>query len=577
LLSLCLPFEQTAPNPYPQPLDLAEQLDSVHDTLRRHIVADSEVFVAATLWSAMTYMMDYFDIAPILVITAPEPRCGKSEFKRVLGRLVYHPMLADNITPAVMFRTIDLWHPTLLIDEYDTFIKGNEELRGVLNAGHERGSRIMRCVGDDHNPVSFDVFGPKVLAGIGSLPATIIDRSIVLQLRRKLPHETVVRLRVVPRDYFVELQAKLARIALDYGKEISTARLPLPEALSDRAQDNWEPLLQIAHVAGGHWPETATAAALKLSRTTEDGQTTGVQLLSDMHEIFAAKRVDRLSSHDLIAELCADDEKRWATYNRGFPITPTQIAKRLREYGILSKTIRTGGGTLKGYNLDQFKDAFARYVFGTLSEASPDVTPAPTKSTEHSCVPAAQRSSADAVTDVAADMPQVDAAVSSGAALAPNGHGDVTLESRQDGARDGVTAGAEEEGFPSRTPDQEIALTAFKDLLVQERQNSFINDQGQLDFDTTDRFSEAIQYDMAVTHIAKALRNVNSRLRNVKARQLVTQLVGRVDLLCIDGMLSVATEEDKLLARAAADGTGSGAVAPADDGCIDTPAASEGN
>ena len=330
-------------------------------------------------------------------------------------------------------------------------------------------------------------------------------------------------------------------------------------------------------MAGGHWPETATAAALKLSRTLEDGQTTGVQLLSDVHEIFAAKRVDRLSSHDLIAELCADDEKRWATYNRGFPITPTQIAKRLREYGILSKTIRTGGGTLKGYNLDQFKDAFARYVFGTLSEASPDVTPALAKTTEHSCVPAAQRSSADAVTDIAADMPQVDAAVSSGAALAPNGHGDVTLESRQDGARDGVTAGAKEEGFPSRTPDQEIALTAFKDLLVQERQNSFINDQGQLDFDTTNRFPESLQYDMAVTHIAKKLRNIDSRLRDVKARQLCSQLVDRVDLIYIDGRLSLATEEDQLLAQAADDGTSSGAVAPANDGCIDTPAASEGN
>ena len=100
--------------------------------------------------------------------------------------------------------------------------------------------------------------------------------------------------------------------------------------------------------------------------------------MADIQEIFETKKVNRITSTGLIEALCADEEKPWASYNRGFPIKPRQIVSRLKGYGILSKTIRLGYDTAKGYMLDQFKEAFSRYLSDhpaecvTKSQSNPD-------------------------------------------------------------------------------------------------------------------------------------------------------------------------------------------------------------
>jgi putative DNA primase/helicase len=374
-----LPFEEVAP--YPEPVDLGTLLDEIAHCVRRHIVCEKETTYTTALWIALTYLVHLFDTIALLVITAPEMRCGKSELKRLIGKMVLRPVEADNMSVAVLFRSFDLWRPTLLVDEYDTFVSKSEELRGVFNAGHQRGGAVWRCRGDTHVPSQFNVYGAKVLTGIGRLQSTLVDRGIILKLRRKLPSETVVRQRDVPLSYFREIQAKLARAALDYSGAIAAAHPVLPETLSDRAQDNWEPLFQIAQAAGGDWPTRAQQAALRLSGNQEDTKTVGVELLCDLAEAFDCKKVDRLSSAEVVNFLCGDEEKRWSTYNRGAPITATQVARRLRDYGICSNTIRVRGIAVKGYQLRQFADAFARYV-RTDHVPVPDVTPTPVPATQ---------------------------------------------------------------------------------------------------------------------------------------------------------------------------------------------------
>jgi putative DNA primase/helicase len=190
-----------------------------------------------------------------------------------------------------------------------------------------------------------------------------MDRSIILELRRKLPHESVDRIRHAETGLFNELCQKLARFADDNSERVRLARPDLPPSLNDRAQDNWEPLLAIATVAGGDWFKTGTATALKLSGGESLSMSIGTDLLADIQEIFEHKKVDRISSVDLIKELCSDDEKPWGTFNKGFQIKPRQIAARLKGYGIHSKTIRIGfGETPKGYEVSQFKEAFSRYI-----------------------------------------------------------------------------------------------------------------------------------------------------------------------------------------------------------------------
>jgi putative DNA primase/helicase len=199
-----------------------------------------------------------------------------------------------------------------------------------------------------------------------------MDRAILLELRRKLPHENVERLRHAEPGLFDELSAKLARFADDYREQVRRARPELPESLHDRAQDNWEPLLAIADVAGGDWPARGRKAALKLSGTESPTMSTGTELLADIRDVFDSLGVDRIATRRLIEELCADDERPWATYNHGKPITPRQVAKRLGEYGITSTTIRIGLETPKGYRRDMFEEAFQRYL------ANPPLTSATT-------------------------------------------------------------------------------------------------------------------------------------------------------------------------------------------------------
>lgn len=353
--------------PWHEPINPAELLTDISNTIKRFIVCQDETVTAATLWAAMTWFIDVIQVAPIAVITAPEKRCGKSQLLFLLSRIVNRPLAASNISSAALFRSIDAWEPTLLIDEADTFMRENEELRGLINCGHTRDSAYtIRVVGDDHIPRKFFLWGAKALAGIGKLPETIVDRSITLELRRKKPEETVDRLRHAEPEIFRILTKKLSRFSQDYSDKVRHAKPTLPDTLNDRAQDNWEPLFAIAEIAGEEWLQLARTAALKISINNDQSESVGVQLLFDIQEIYEPQCIARFTTSELITALCKDDEKPWATYNRGRPITPRQIANRLKEFGIISNTVRIGTLTAKGYQYWQFADAFSRYL-GELS------------------------------------------------------------------------------------------------------------------------------------------------------------------------------------------------------------------
>jgi len=352
----------TCVEPLEYPINPAELLNDISTTVHRFIVCNKETADAVALWASMTWFMDVVQIAPLAIITAPEKRCGKTQLLTILGKLSYRPLSASSMSSASLYRCIEAWQPTLLLDETDAFLKENEELRGVINSGHSRDNAyVIRTVGDDHTPKRFSTWGAKALSGIGHLSDTLMDRAIILELRRKLVHETIDRLRHAEPDLFLTLTRKLARFADDYREQVRQARPTLPDVLNDRQQDNWEPLLAIAECAGSEWLDRANRVALKLSASDK---TTSVrnELLSDIQEIFETKRASKISTADLIEALVSDDEKSWATYNRGKQLTPRQLAGKLRDYGIYSKTVRLGYDTAKGFELDQFTDVFERYL-----------------------------------------------------------------------------------------------------------------------------------------------------------------------------------------------------------------------
>jgi putative DNA primase/helicase len=361
---------------WPEPVDAEELLDELVKTIKRFIICDDETAIASALWCTFTWFIDCMQVAPIAVITAPEMRCGKSQLLGIMGRLSYRPLIASNISPAAMFRVIEAHQPTLLIDEADTFLKNSEELRGVINSGHTRQSAyVIRTVGDNHEPKQFSTWGAKVICGIGSVANTIQDRSILLEMRRKLPDEQVERIRDAEPDLFKDYVSKLARFSEDAHDAIQNIKPSLPEGLNDRALDNWEPLFAIADYCGGKWPDLSRKTALSISGQKEV-ISSSAELLEDIKEIFDTKNIDRISSADLIKYLQEDDEKPWLTYNRGDPMTSRQLSKRLKEYNIRSKDIRFGYTVKKGYEKSEFNDAFGRYLTNaTTLHNLPDAEP----------------------------------------------------------------------------------------------------------------------------------------------------------------------------------------------------------
>lgn len=356
--------------PYQKPVDGAAVANEIYQLVTRHIACTDAVAIASTLWVLFTWVLEASHIAPIAWINAPEKRCGKSQLLTLIALMSKRSLPSSNITAAALFRCIEKYDPTLIIDEVDSFVNDNEDLRGVLNAGHSRDNPyIIRCAGDDNEPKEFYVYGAKALSGIGKIPSTLMDRSISLTLRRKLNNEHRDRVRDLSRDTTNTIKAKLARWSDDNLQVVKDATPILPKAINDRMQDNWEILLKIAAILGEEWLQRANSACIEISGIEHDEPSLNEQLLIDIKSVFELKKATRIFSDDLITALCADPEMNWSTYNRGKPITQKQVSNRLGEYSISPKQMRTSTGNRRGYDIAYFQDTFKRYLPATPSQS----------------------------------------------------------------------------------------------------------------------------------------------------------------------------------------------------------------
>lgn len=352
--------------PWPEPVDGASLLDEIRDTMRRYIVAPDTVLTASALFALHTHAFDLGDVSPILFITGPTKRCGKSKLSSLMSRFVNRPLAVSSASAPGMYRVIELHHPSLLVDETDAFMHGDEQLRGLVNSGHTREAAFhLGCVavGDNFEPRRWSTWTPKVFSGIGRLAETIEDRAIIVRMKRRHKGEPVERLRYKTR--FDDLRRKCAQFVADNADAIRTADPAIPQALNDRAADNWTPLLALADLAGGHWPETARKAALELSGNGEDTETLGIggQLLADIRRAFDDAHADKLSSEDLCKRLADMEGHPWAEWGKQRkPISKNQLAKQLADFGVSSRDVRGEGGVKKGYLREDFDDAFDRYL-----------------------------------------------------------------------------------------------------------------------------------------------------------------------------------------------------------------------
>jgi putative DNA primase/helicase len=362
----------------------AELLDDIERVFRRYIVLPAGAGVAFALWTLHAWTVDAGDISPFLVLVSPTKRCGKTSALIVLYYLTPRSELASNISASALFRYVEDVRPTLLIDEADSFVKDNEELRGILNSGHTKAAaHVIRNVevNGEHKPRRFSTWAPKAIATIRALADTLEDRAIVVQLQRKPKAASVARLRKRDSDEFGILRRQAARWAGDNFAMLADPDPAIPESLNDRAADNWRPLIAIADLAGGDWSVRARDAACVLSGEGHDSTSLNVELLADIREAFG-KVAEEIRSAGLVEKLTADPERPWAEWNhkhgKPSPLTQRQLAGLLKPFGIISEEVHPLGQSHgKGYKRVRFEEAWEAYLPGqnTLAPQNPAFDP----------------------------------------------------------------------------------------------------------------------------------------------------------------------------------------------------------
>ena len=358
---------------WPYPVDGNQLALEIRELFKRHCVLPAGGEVALSIWCMASYTINSFRIFPKLCLTSPEKRCGKTTTLEVISALVCKQLNASNVTPAAIFRAIELWQPTLLIDEADTFLGSNEEMRGIINSGHRRsGAFVLRVDGEGAAmmPKQFSTWSPMAIAMIKAPPDTIKDRSLMILLRRKQSGEQISKLPREPLKSWYEIRQKCQRWCNDNQQKLEHAEPKMPNVGNDRAEDNWFPLMAIAELLGSDWPAYITNAMLTIeSNKSDDDESIGVMILTDIRQAFADKKTTRLSSQDLVDYLIDIDDRPWCEWKRGLPMTKMTLSKLLKPFSIRPNQLRINSyDKLRGFKIEQFKDAFSRYLTFTPSQ-----------------------------------------------------------------------------------------------------------------------------------------------------------------------------------------------------------------
>ena len=339
-------------------------LDLVSTVLNDHVKFQNKAEAdALALWIAMTYVMDHLEIAPMLYVTSPEPMCGKSTVMKLLKVFSNRAEMVSKITHAAIYRLIERDQPTLLFDEADRFLHGNNNLHGIINAGHARFEATViinkKLPDGNYDPVEFPVWCAKAIAGIGSQDDTLISRSIVISLRRKLITETVKPVRFNLHQQHENTRQALATWASNFQSVCEEEMKPFLNASTDRGIDNWLPLGVIAKRIGYNWIERVQAALTAIeARQDRDAQSTGLQLLTDVRNVVSESSRPEWSSTDLYNAVVINEETDWSVFNHGRPITKKKFTQMLGKFEI-KPSKRSNANIFYVADLD---DAFKRYL-----------------------------------------------------------------------------------------------------------------------------------------------------------------------------------------------------------------------
>jgi len=358
------------PVAYPHAVNGAELADSICEIIQKHMRLSKHQASVVALWCIGTYCMGSWRIWPKLLINSPQKRCGKTTLLTVVEAMCLNSFVVASITPAVFYRVIEKYKPTILIDEGDISVSKNDELNAIINAGHtRRTSKVVRCgaAANNFEPEVFDVWAPQVIAAIGVLKDTLHDRSIIVPLERKSSDQVVERL---PVDFFEgnrKLRSMCLRWSLDSAELLANGKIVIPSCGNDRAEDNWLPLFALTEVLGGQWPEKVRSAYVAMTSTPSECENVGEVLLSDISGVITGYgSKDVIFSRVLVSMLNGLEDAPWSEFSGGKRLTQHKLANLLKPFRIRPTTVQQGSGSdrdqAKGYKIGALRELIRCYV-----------------------------------------------------------------------------------------------------------------------------------------------------------------------------------------------------------------------
>jgi Protein of unknown function (DUF3631) len=358
-------------------------LDEVEALLKRYMILHSDQVAVLSVYTLHCHIFELCAYTPYLHVTSPGPECGKSRLLDVLALVVARAWKIDNATAAVLRRKIDKARCSLLLDEVDGTFEGSSEaaaaITNVLNSGYCSEGKASLCERGGEGGftvIEFSAFCPKVIAGLSTLPPTVISRSLPIRMERKKKSEKVTPF----RGRIARKETESLREGLKYWsvlppvRELADAMPEMPESLSDRQQDVCESLVAIADFAGPPWSRRLRDALEALLLVdVEDLTSEHFELMSNLRDVFCPEADaegntalrDELTTNELCAALNNNEAWRWQEYCRGDGINQYRLSGLLRSFRIrpdrLSRS-NNNGRQLRGYQRTQFEEAWDRYL-----------------------------------------------------------------------------------------------------------------------------------------------------------------------------------------------------------------------
>lgn len=352
--------------PFPGSVDCELLLDHIESIIKGHLVLPKGAAEAAALWCLSTYCINNFRIFPKLFIFSPIKGCGKTTALEILSGFTHKSLPVSGITPAVVFRVIEIEQPTLMVDEADQHLKhASGDMTAILNSGHTKSTAfILRSKPKTLEPQKFSTWAPMSIAAIGTIQSTIMDRSITIPLQR-MTNQQKLNIQKVPYDFVDQMlvyRQKLLKWSQDNEANCRANIITPLDIGNNRAQDNWTPLFTLAALIGPKWL-TKCEKAYRLLEAKKDSSDPRDLLLKDIQVILKSYKDKNITSEKMISFLTADSDSIWTEYSAGKAITPRGLAALLKDFGIKPKTIRRGNNTNnRGYKGSDFDDAFKRYI-----------------------------------------------------------------------------------------------------------------------------------------------------------------------------------------------------------------------